>query len=218
RWGDKRPSHVQQLHAIFAMFPDAQFVNVVRDPRATVTSVRKIGWYDGDLAGGVDLWQRSIRAVDRWRGRLAPDQLFEIQYEQLVHDPRGSLERIAAFLGLAPGHIDAMLLFHENSDVPKDAPFHPRVSKPVTTDPVRAWEDALTREEIAFVEQVLAATMRRYGYEPAAAGTPVPDEMVRRYRKLRRFRARKRLGRRLGQAKLKLTYRHPVAARPGAPS
>ncbi|MGH3023388.1 MAG: sulfotransferase family protein, partial [Gaiellaceae bacterium] len=41
RWGDKRPSHVQQLHAIFAMFPDAQFVNVVRDPRATVTSVRK---------------------------------------------------------------------------------------------------------------------------------------------------------------------------------
>lgn len=214
RWGDKRPSYVQRLQAIFAMFPDAQFVNVVRDPRATVASVRKIGWYDGDVVGGTDLWLRSVRAVDRWRRRLAPDQLFEIQYEELVYEPRGTLERIVDFLGLAPEGVDAMLRFHENSDVPRDAPFHPRVSSPVTTEAVRAWDDVLTREEVAFIEHVLASDMRRYGYEPVADGTPVPEEIVRRYRELRRRRMRKRVLRQLKETKLRLTYRHPVAAQP----
>jgi hypothetical protein len=212
RWGDKRPSHAQHLDAIFAMFPHAQFVNMVRDPRATVASVRKIGWYGGDLAAGAALWLRSLRAVDRWRRRLAPDQVLDIQYEELVHGPRRSLERIADFLGLSPDGVDTMMRFHESSDVPADRTFHPRIASPVTTDAVRAWEAALTSEEVAFVEHVLGAEMRRYGYEPAATDTPVPDGMVDRYRKLMRLRVRKRLQRQLGEAKLKLTYRYPVAA------
>lgn len=213
RWGDKRPSHAQHLDAIFAMFPDAQFVNVVRDPRATVASVRKIGWYGGDLVAGTDLWERSIRAVDRWRPRLAPDQLFELQYEELVAEPRESLERVADFLGLAREHVDDMLLFHEKSDVPKDRTFHPRVSTPVTTEAVRAWEDVLTAEEAAFVEHVLAAEMRRYGYPPSAGAARVPDEMLHRLRKLRRQRALERLRRRIVQARVRVMYRQPVPAR-----
>jgi hypothetical protein len=212
RWGDKRPSHAQNLDAIFAMFPDAQFVNMIRDPRAAVASVRKIGWYGGDLAAGAALWLRSVRAVDRWRPRLAPDQLFELQYEELVHEPGRSLERIAAFLGLAPEGVETMMRFHESSDVPTDGTFHPRMASPVTTDAVRAWEAALTSEEVAFVEHVLRAEMRRYDYEAAATDTPIPHDMVRRYRKLQRLRARKRLRFRLREARLKVTYRYPVAA------
>lgn len=213
RWGDKRPTHVQHLDAVFAMFPNAQFVNVVRDPRATGASIRKIGWYDGDLARGAELWERSIRAVDQWRTRLAPDQLFEIQYEELVGEPRESLERIADFLGLAPEGIDGMLLFHEKSDVARDRRFHPRVSTPITTEAVRAWETVLKPEEVAFIEHVLSADMQRYGYLPSAATTPVPDELVRRLRRLRRRRMHLRLRRRVGDAKRRLTYRRPVAAR-----
>lgn len=217
RWGDKRPSYAQNLDAIFAMFPDAQFVNVVRDPRAVALSVRNVGWYDGDVVGGADLWLRSLQAVDRWRRRLGADQLFEIQYEELVHDPRYSLERIAAFLGLSGGSVDAMLRFHENSDIPRDAAFHPRVKTPVTTEPIRAWEEALTREEIAFVEHVLAGPMQRYGYEAAAEDTPVSAEMVQRYRRLKRWRALKRRRRRLDELRLRLTYRYPVASQLGPP-
>jgi hypothetical protein len=218
RWGDKRPSHAQHLDAIFAMFPHAQFVNMVRDPRAAVASVRKIGWYGGDVTGGAALWLRSVRAVDRWRRRLAPDQLLDLQYEELVHEPRRSLGRIAIFLALAPEGIEAMMRFHENSDVPTDPTFHPRIASPVTTDAVRAWEATLTKEEVAFIEHVLGDQMRRYGYEPDATGTPFPDDMVQRYRRLLRQRFLKDLGQRLGNAKLKLTYRYPVAAQRSATS
>jgi Sulfotransferase family len=216
RWGDKRPSHAQHLDAIFAMFPDAQLINIVRDPRAAVASVRKIGWYEGDLATGADLWQRSVLAVDRWRDRLAEDQLFELRYEDLVEDPRRMLERITDFLGLAPDGIEAMLQFHEKSDVPRDRTFHPRVSTPVTTEGVRAWEGALTPAEVAFIEHVLEEKMQRYGYEPAASAPP-PAGLVRRFRRVRGQRTLRQLGRRPQEAWLRLTYRHPVAARLEAP-
>ena len=42
RWGEKRPSVVLNLDAVLAMFPDAQYVNIVRDPRAAVAS-RPVG-------------------------------------------------------------------------------------------------------------------------------------------------------------------------------
>ena len=215
RWGDKRPSHAQRLEALFAMFPDAQIISVVRDPRATVASIRKIGWFGGSLVPGAELWEHSIRAVDKWRSRLAPDQLFEIQYEDLVAASRESLKRIVVFLGLDPEGIDAMLHFHENSDVPKDRTFHPRLSSPVTTEAVRSWEEALTREEISFVEHALAPAMRRYGYEPTAGSTPVPKEMIRHFNAYRRRRLRRRLRQRIDVEKRRLTYRRPVASRLG---
>jgi hypothetical protein len=215
RWGDKRPSYAQHLDAVFALFPDAQFVNVVRDPRATAASVRRIGWYKGDVGGGAALWERAIRAVDKWRPRLAPDQLYEVQYEALVAEPRETLEQLAVFLGLAPDGIDEMLRFYEKSDIPSDAKFHPRVSTPLTTEPVRSWENELAPGEVAFIEHVLAPYMRRYGYEPSAARVPVPEELVRSFKAQRRRKALRRARERLGQAKLRLTYRQPVAARLG---
>jgi hypothetical protein len=213
RWGDKRPSYVQHLDAVFAMFPEAQFVNVVRDPRAAAASVRRIGWYHGDVAGGAALWERAIRAVDKWRPRLAPDQLCEVQYEELVSEPRETLERIAAFLGLAPEGVEEMLLFHERPDIPTDAKFHTRVSTPVTTAAVRSWEGELAPGEVAFLEHVLGAYMQRYGYELSAGQTPVPKERMRAFTMFRRRKASRRLRERLTEAKLRVTYRRPVAAR-----
>lgn len=212
RWGDKRPHYAQQIPALFAMFPDAQFINVVRDPRACAASIRKLGWFGGDVALAAELWGRARRAVDACRGRLARDQFLEIRYEDLVTDPGGTLETICGFLGLPASEIPRMLDFHRDTDVPENR-FHWRVSQPVTQAAVRGWEDVLGPQEAALVERVTAREMRRYGYEPAAAGERVPPELWWRF-------ARRRAATRLSQARhgaretrLRVTYRHPVAAR-----
>lgn len=212
RWGDKRPHYAQQIPAIFAMFPDAQFINVVRDPRGSVASIRKIGWFGGDTALAVELWGRARRAVDVQRGRLAPDQFLEIRYEDLVTDPGGTLELVCRFLRLSVDGIADMLAYHEDTDVPENR-FHWRVSQPVTAAAVRSWEEVLRPAEVAFVERVTGGAMRRYGYEPATAGERVPPGLWRRF-------GRRRLATRLSdarhgarEAKLRVTYRHPVAAR-----
>src|ERR671924_1432019 len=50
RWGDKRPSYSGFVGMLFAMFPDAQYINVVRDPRGAVASQLGMGWDAPDIA------------------------------------------------------------------------------------------------------------------------------------------------------------------------
>lgn len=212
RWGDKRPHYAQQIPAILAMFPDAQFINLVRDPRGSVASIRKLGWFGGDVALAAELWGRARRAVDVQRARLGPDQFLEIRYEDLVTDPGATLETVCRFLGLPTDAIADMLAYHRDTDVPENR-FHWRVSRPVTQAAVRSWEDVLGPQEAALVERVTAGAMRRYGYEPAASDERVPPELWWRF-------ARRRAATRLSEArhgareaKVRVTYRHPVAAR-----
>jgi Sulfotransferase family len=217
RWGEKRPSVVLNLDAVFAMFPDAQYVNIVRDPRAAVASIRRVGrrhgWGAHGIPGATDTWERSARAADRWRRRLGADRFLEVQYEHLVSDPAAVLGRIVGFLELDAAGLDAMLHYHEAADL-RDAKLHALAAKPVTSERLRAWEEALRPREIALVESVLGGWMRRYGYEPAGAGVQVPARLRRRHRRRRnamRLQSARRRGRELG---LRLTYRRPVAARP----
>jgi hypothetical protein len=216
RWGDKRPSIVLNLDAVFAMFPDAQYVNVVRDPRAVVASIRRVGrrygWGAHGIAGATDTWERSVRAADRWRRRLPADSFLEVRYEDLVADPASVLRRIVVFLDLDPAGLEAMLRHHETSDI-HNRTLHRLVSQPVTTERMRAWEQALRPREVAFVESALGNWMRRYGYEPVAADLPVPPALRRRHRRRRTEMRLEAVRRHARESWLRLVYRRAVAAR-----
>lgn len=188
RWGDKRPMHVEELPAIFAMFPDVQFVNIVRDPRAVIASMRKLGWleqwFDGTIVGAADRWLWSVRAGRRARRRYRDDQFLELRYEDLLTDPAGHLERICRFTGLTDDHLDAMLRFHDVADIPdrQHGKFHPLLNKPLTMEAAHSWTSWLSDGEVAFIEQVLKAPMARYGYDPVARGTTPAKDLLRRWR------------------------------------
>jgi Sulfotransferase family len=161
---------------------------------------------------GTELWERSQRAADRWRRRLPAHQFLEVSYEEIVNDPAGALEPVAAFLGLDPRGLEAMVAFHRSADI-ESRRMHRLVTRPVTTAAVRKWARELTRDEVAFVEDALSGWMERYGYEPVASGVPVAPDYRRRLRR-RRLHQRRRFGRRwLGERRRGLGYRHPVAAR-----
>jgi hypothetical protein len=215
RWGDKRPSYVTNLDAVFALFPDAQFVNVVRDPRSVVSSVRKIGWFKDGLVQGTEWWERSERAGRRWDQRLAADQFHEVCYERLVTEPRSELSRLVAFLGLGPAGLGSMLNYHEQADI-SSTRMHPLVRKPLTTSALRTFETALEPHEIAFIEQVLAAQMKRRGYEPVAPGVPVRRDLLKSMRRRRALARRNTARRWLAERRRNLSYRQPLAAVPSS--
>jgi hypothetical protein len=211
RWGDKRPSYVVNLDAIFAMFPDAQFVNVVRDPRDVAASIRRVELFREPVVAGADVWARSQRWAGRWSRRLATDQFLEIRYEDLVADGRAVLERVAGFLGLDPAGIDSMLAFHEHADT-KRGRMHPLVHQPLTTQTLRSYERALEPAEIALIERELARPMRRYGYEPSHSDVAIPAELRARMRRRRQRMRKLRTRRRALEHARRVTYRHPLAA------
>jgi hypothetical protein len=212
RWGDKRPMYSRYLDAIFSLFPDAQYINVIRDPRASVASMRKLGWYSGGIVPGLELWERSVRAAEPWRNVLHRDQYLDVRYEDLVTDPVELLKQAASFLGLSPDSIPQMLSYHEHVDETA-VRYHARLSQPVSVDSVRAWEALLDPAEVALIEHVTGRWLDEFGYERVASGRLPPAALLQDYdRHRRKVRAQRRRVE-IEEMKRKFVFRDPVAAR-----
>jgi len=214
RWGDKRPSYSLNLEAMFRMFPDAQFVHVVRDPRACAVSMRK-AWADwGRVASAAEVWERTDREVQAASRRLRPDQFMQIRYEDLVATPEEVLDRICGFAGLATGRAAEMLDYHRTD--PTSLPggwLYERAAQPLDGRSVARWTTELDEKEVAFLERVLHERLVVHGYDLTAGGAPVPEDLVSDYRQVRNERNRVELRRRLVEMKRRVTYRRPTAMR-----
>ena len=119
------PPRIAYLQSIF---PDAQFIHVIRDGRAVVQSLLKVGFWKekGGLErpfweGGLDeeelaLWNESSRspavlAALQWRkvinsareesAKLSKESYLEIKYEDFVGSPHSLLRRAMSFCGLS---------------------------------------------------------------------------------------------------------------------
>lgn len=115
---NKRPDAFAYLGMLRAVFPNARFVNTMRDPRDTALSIF-FQQFDGRLAYAADLadiahhYGQYRRLMDHWRG-LFGESIFDADYDAYVRDPRGVTERLLAFLGL-PWH-EGCLEFHRNEN------------------------------------------------------------------------------------------------------
>jgi Sulfotransferase family len=213
RWGDKRPAYSGFIGMLLAMFPDAQYVNLVRDPRGAVASQVQMGWDPPELAvaAATARWEAAIRRTDHFARRLRPDQLLDLRYEDMVSDPRAALERVCAFAGLRAG--DAIETMLGRSRRGSFADPHARVGEPVTTGSVERWRERLSPEQIALVEHATAPLLERFGYRTAddvrAAPTQRDERELARQRRLSRREWR---GSQRGELLRRLVYRRPVAA------
>jgi Sulfotransferase family len=214
RWGDKRPRYAGQIRTIFALFPDAQFVNVVRDPRGAVSSQIAIKWYDDDIAleASTVAWEMAIDRVDSFAPRLRPDQLLDVRYEDLVRDPAGELRRVCAFADLRDGETIEHMINAERRGTFREG-WHDRLSEPISTAPIDSWRKRLEREHVALVEHATGDRFERLGYRRIAEGTAPDRAALRRLAAQRR--ERRRYWRRWAWEELKRRHvvaRHPVAA------
>ena len=212
RWGDKRPVYLKHLDWLLEMFPDAQFVHIVRDGRDCVASLKRMRWWRGGSLTAISRWVESMRQGERARRRLRPDQYYELQYEHLVADPRQELERLCAFLG--EDFAESMLEHHRTAAAatPKRKTWHARTQAAVTTQAVNQWAEQLEPWELAAIERVGRRHLVHYGYELSGARAGrLPHKLAQawlevRRRELGRWRVR-RADRRLAEQ-----YPYPVAA------
>ena len=115
---NKRPDAFAWLGLLKAVFPNARFVNTVRDPRDTALSIffqqfdGRLG-YAADLADIAHHYGIYRRLMAHWRG-LFGGAIFDADYDDYVRDPRGVTERLLGFLGL-PWH-EGCLEFHRNEN------------------------------------------------------------------------------------------------------
>ena len=113
----KSPPHLGRVGTLLEMFPDAQFVHIVRNPYKVYLSTHKLWkdslahchlqipeprWIDETI---LSLYTELFSLFERDRPMIPAGALHELKFEDLEKDPLGSLERIYGTLGL-PGFDD----------------------------------------------------------------------------------------------------------------
>lgn len=164
RWLEKSPENIRRIDYLFRLFPDAQFIHMIRDPRDTLASMKqqaathKPYWrkFTAEVTGPE--WVKCIECGKRWKER--PDQYIEVRYEDLVSEPEPTIRRVLDFLH-EPWY-DRMLSVDGERDGEKDGNEHAAVF----ASSAGRWSQDLTVEEIRAIEKVAGTDMVRRGYQP----------------------------------------------------
>lgn len=102
---DKRPDNFLLIGLIKRLMPDAKIVYTTRDPLDNCLSIfflhldQRLG-YALDLMDAGHYYREYRRLMGHWKA-LYPQDLLELNYDNLVADPRPALERLLRFCGLA---------------------------------------------------------------------------------------------------------------------
>lgn len=156
RWGDQLGLVERFAETIFAAYPEAKMIHMVRDPRDRYAAAlgdmlrekpsRRPGWKAG---WSVARWQYSARLAERNRRRF-PERYLVLRYEALVQDPAGTLITVCQFLGetFDPRMLEIENEPEENVDEREDSQTGQRISA----------------GETAFAQLIAAREMRRLGY------------------------------------------------------
>jgi hypothetical protein len=179
RWGDKRPAYLHNIDILLRLFPDAQFVNIVRDGRDCVASLKEMSWHRKDIYATVAAWARAIDDARRAARRLGPHQWHEVRYEDLVADPHGRLAALCAYLGEMYDPAMAQPSAVAEVAVPTFKTWHALTRAPVTTRRVQSWQTRLDSDEIALCEAALGSRLVAAGYELSGRVRPAPAELLR---------------------------------------
>ena len=111
RWVLKNPSHLFALDELLAVYPDALVVQTHRPPSTTLASTCSLsyaatnGWstaFTPEVIGRtqLDMWARGLAKFSASRARHDPARFCDVDYEDFVADPVGTVEGIYRHFGL----------------------------------------------------------------------------------------------------------------------
>ena len=173
RWIEKTPNHLLNVERIRELYPAAQIIRIIRDPRDVALSLRRVPWASKSALANLYSW------VDRdersWRFFESDGRSISVRYEDLVTDARRQLERLCGFLderfelGMLQPHTAAQ------SVIGSGEWWKENVRRPISGDRVAAWRRELSPGEQRVASLVCAEPLARYRYPDAA----VPRQTLR---------------------------------------
>jgi hypothetical protein len=178
RWGDKRPSYLRNLPILLRLFPDAQIIDIVRDGRDCVASLKETPWRPRDFGDLIDCWARSADASARAARRYPASVYHRVRYEDLVADPVAHLRQICAFLGEDYDPAMAEPWAVAPVAVPGYKTWHRLTRSAITTSRAGSWQQRLTPEEVRRCEAVFGRRLARFGYRPSTRAGRSPAMLV----------------------------------------
>lgn len=169
-WGEKTPVHALHLPEMYALYPNAKLLCLVRDPRDVLVS-HAVRWNKGQFdsrfafakAASLKNYFHALKHVNPF-----PDtSTLWVRYEDLTRDPETQLARVCELLEVP--FEQAMLEFHRQHIMPADLrPHHALLEQPLTSSRQGRYKDAFSPSQQAALDAFFAEELEAFGYERSA--------------------------------------------------
>ncbi len=167
---DKSLDSVHYADDLISLFDDMLFLNVVRDPRAQISSMNRAIIHDFDTVLNAMTWVRAYQEGKRLATQY-PDRVLTIRYEDFVANQEAVLRKVCSFFGIE--FLPAMLDISRSQEAQKisvlSALWESNSRAPIPAN-VDKFKKTLTAGEIEIIETLTGQYMDYYGYERISRG------------------------------------------------
>lgn len=159
RWVEQTPEYTKYLDLLGRMFPDAQFVAMLRDGRDVVHSLRHFQVWPKGHAEACCLWREHVESMLAYV-KSHPERILVVRHERVVSNPEAELRRVFRFLGEEYAPESAAL-------IRDGAPINSSFSYRPGERPGGRWQTEWTHAERAEFQELAGDLLVRLGFEPA---------------------------------------------------
>lgn len=170
RWAVYDPDNVLHMERVKADLPNALFVHIIRDGRDIALSLKKMGGFTPlpwdrsptrSLVATALYWEWMVRK-GRQHGRSLGDDYLEIHFEDLIQNPRETLNRLGTF-------IDHDLDFDRirNAGLGSLSETNSSFREESGTEkikPIGRWKERLSPKDVAAIEGTVGSCLEENGY------------------------------------------------------
>lgn len=167
RWGEKTPLNLFYADVLIDMFPEAQFIHVIRDPRSGVQSMLKMGGFGhGPVWCALNRRRYVIEGEAHLIRSVPRKQRVTVRYEDLVTAPEREMSRLLEFLD--EPFDPAVLSFHRGAEAlmtdEAASGFNALATRPIAATRAEAWRCELSPGTQARIDAVSGEVLDAYGY------------------------------------------------------
>ena len=155
---ERTPLHAEHGALVGELYPDAQFVHIIRDGRDVAASLVAQRWGPSTIAEAASEWERAVLG-----GRRLADLpgYRELRYEALVSEPEEQLSGLFESLGL-DGSREALAVAAKQLERPLNV-------GPAAQIGTEKWRQTLSAADLSAFDAVVGDLLRALGYPDAGA-------------------------------------------------
>jgi hypothetical protein len=165
RWGDKSLNTERYVDDIFAAYPNAKMIHMIRDPRDRYASALT-RWKNmkGKVGAGTAMWLSSMSMANHNHQRY-PDRYKILRYETLASQPEETLRMLCTFIG--EEYTPAMLSMKgaENFNESGNSSYGQFEPGRISTKSIGRFRKVLSKHEVAFIQTYTRRDMLPNDYE-----------------------------------------------------
>jgi sulfotransferase family protein len=167
---DKSLDNVHYADDLISLFPDLRFLNVVRDPRAQISSMTRAIIHDFDPLLNALTWTKAYEAAARLEQKY-PQKVLTIRFEDFLADQQTVLRQVCGFFGIAflPTMLDVSSSQEARKISGRSALWESNAAAPIAANADK-FKKSLSMEDIEVIETIAGKHMERYGYEKMTKG------------------------------------------------